>query len=265
MIDPKSVCLFQPNELKTFKKILFERIGEKIRAKGGRVIVGNVSQLKALPKDTIPIVGCSTYLKGTVDEWREKKRPFIYWDRGYYFRVFATWLPRGEAGGMYRWHLNSFQLQTIRDCPGDRLAALRPPVKEWSAKGRHIVLAQPTPSYSKFHGIEGWTDRTLDALSLLTDRQIVVRGKESKRPLQADLDGAHALVAHGSNAAVESVIMGCPVFVDPTSAASLVGRTDLKDIERPIYPDREPWLRALSYSQFSEPELVDGTLWRLLE
>jgi hypothetical protein len=43
-----------------------------------------------------------------------------------------------------------------------------------------------------------------------------------------------------------------------------VGQTDLSKVEKPVYPDREPWLRALSYSQFSEQELVDGTLWRLL-
>lgn len=264
MIDPAKVCLFQPSELKKFKADLFQRIGDKIRAQGGRVVVGNVSQLKALPKDVYPIVGCSTYLKGTVDEWREKKRPFIYWDRGYWARVFATWLPRGQNGGQYRWHVNSFQLQSIRDVPDDRLKRLAPPVSDWETKGRHIVLAQPTPSYAKFHGIEGWTDRTLDALSLLTDRQIVIRGKESKRPLQADLEGAHALVAHGSNAAVEAVICGCPVFVDGSSAAALVGQIDLKKIEKPVYPDREPWLRALSYSHFNEQELVDGTLWKLL-
>src|SRR5262249_10864533 len=160
---------------------------------------GNVSQLQALPKEIIPIVGCSTYLRDPINQWRAKKRPFIYWDRGYFFRVFATWLPRGENGGMYRWHLNSFQLQEIRERPGDRLAQRRPPVEGWK-KGCHIVVAQPTPSYAKFHGIEGWTERTLDALALATDRQIVIRGKESKRALAEDLAGAHALIAHGSNA-----------------------------------------------------------------
>ena len=81
---------------------------------------------------------------------------------------------------------------------------------------------------------------------------------------QQDLDGAHCLVTHGSNAAVEAAIMGCPVFVHPDSAAALVGRTDLADIERPIYPGRQAWVNALAYSQFNERELVDGTLWRLL-
>jgi len=84
------------------------------------------------------------------------------------------------------------------------------------------------------------------------------------RKLHDDLRGAHALVTHGSNAAVEAVFMGCPVFVDPCSAAALVGKTNLDEIEEPIYPDRTAWLHSLSYSQFSEKELVDGTLWRLI-
>lgn len=85
-----------------------------------------------------------------------------------------------------------------------------------------------------------------------------------KRSLQSDLDGAHCLVTHGSIAAVESVILGCPVFVHPDSAAALVGHTKLKHIESPVYPDRQPWLNALAYSQYSESELIDGTLFRLL-
>jgi hypothetical protein len=58
--------------------------------------------------------------------------------------------------------------------------------------------------------------------------------------------------------------MGCPVFVDPGSAAALVGKTDLNEIERPIYPERQAWLNSLAYSQFNEKELVDGTLWKLI-
>jgi hypothetical protein len=82
--------------------------------------------------------------------------------------------------------------------------------------------------------------------------------------LQQDLEGAHALVTHGSIAAVESVICGCPVVVHPDSAAALVGLTDLAKIEKPVYPDRGKWLFSLAYSQFNETELVDGTLWREL-
>ena len=94
---------------------------------------------------------------------------------------------------------------------------------------------------------------------------VVTRDKETKRPLQADIKGASCLVAHGSMAAVESVVLGCPVVVDPSSAAALVGQTEnLECVEKPIYPERQPWLNALAYSQFTEEEMVSGVLWKLI-
>jgi hypothetical protein len=264
MIDPATVVLFVPANLKRFKLDLFNRIGAEIIRKGGLVVRGDADRLDALPADITPIIGCQPESTPLIAKWRATGRRWIYWDRGYARRVFATWLPRGESGGYYRWHTNSYQMQAIRPVPSDRWDALRTPVAPWRERGRHIVIAAPTATYAAFHRLDGWTDRTLDTLSRLTDRQIVIRGKETARPLQSDLEGAHALVAHGSIAAVEAVILGCPVFVDPSSAAALVGLTDLKKIERPIYPDRQPWLNALGYSQWNERELVDGTLWSLL-
>jgi hypothetical protein len=264
MIDPAKVALFVPGGLKKFKLDLFERIAGKIRTAGGRIVRDDERRLLDLPNDIIPIVGCTPALRPIIDGWREQKSPWIYWDRGYYFRVFATWLPRGGNGGMYRWHVNSYQLQAIRNVPPDRFNARKPPVQPWSKGGRHIVIAAPTEAYSAFHRTHNWLHETIETLSRCTDRQLVVRGKESKRPLADDLKGAHALVAHASNAAVEAVIMGCPVFVHRDSAAALVGITDLSKIEAPVYPERQPWLNSLAYSQFNETELCDGTLWRLI-
>jgi hypothetical protein len=275
MIDPKSVCLFIPRELKKFKLDLFNRIGNKIRAAGGRTICGDHKALDALPDDVIPIVGAAPYLLPLVRGWRARGRTWVGWDRGYVRRVFATWLPRGHDGGYYRWHVNRYQMNRIRDVPDDRWKQLIPgnrtdprnvEVLPWRKGGRHIVVALPSQTYYRSHdGADTWTDETLRRLALVTDRQIVIRDKETKRPLQADLDGAHCLVAHGSIAAVEAVILGTPVFVHSDSAAALVGLTELNKIETPVYPDRERWLHSLAYCQFNETELVDGTLWRLIE
>lgn len=265
LIDPSKTCLFIPRELKEFKAALFNRIGDKIASKGGTVATGEPSLLHHLPGDVLPIVGCSWYLKEIIAEWRDKKRPFVYWDRGYARRVFATWLPEGRDGGYYRFHLNSFQMRAIREVPDDRWESLATPVEPWKKNGRHVVIAAPTRTYSRFHGCETWIADTIDALARVTGRQLIIRDKESKRSLQSDLEGAHALVSHGSIAAVESVILGCPVFVDRSSAAALVGQIDLKKIESPVYPDRKKWLASLAYSQFNEKELVDGTLWKLME
>lgn len=264
MIDPAHAVFFIPAHLKKFKLDLFNRVGATIVRAGGRVIRGDFEELAEIGQDEIPIVGCTPELRSLIDKWSKDKHDFVYWDRGYFRRVFATWLPRGTNGGYYRWHLNSFQLQQISAVSEDRWSALTTPVTPWRKNGRHVVIAAPTATYSQFHQLDGWTDKTLDALSRATDRPLTIRGKETKRPLQADLDGAHCLVTHGSIAGVEAVILGTPVFVDQSSAAALVGKINLEEIERPTYPDRDPWLRSLAYSQFSERELVDGTLWRLL-
>ena len=267
MLDPKTVCLFVGPGLKKFKLDLFLRIGKKIEAAGGSMIHGDFEAVKALPDNIIPIIGCSPELTKSVKEWKERKRNFIYWDRGYARRVFATWLPRGDNGGYYRWHLNSYQMQNIiKDAPADRWSSLATEVTPWQRNPKgHILIACPTPTYEKFHDIEGWTEKTLRRLARITDRQVVTRDKESKRSLQSDLDGAFIMVSHGSNAAVEGVISGCPVVVDSSSAAALVGITDLEQVEHPVYPDRQPWLNSLAYNQFNEQELVDGTLWRLIQ
>ena len=266
MIDPKTVCLFIGPGLKKFKLDLFLRIGKKIEEAGGFMIHGDFEAVKKLPDNIIPIIGCSPELTASVKSWKVRGRNFIYWDRGYARRVFATWLPRGSDGGYYRWHLNNYQMQSIADVSDDRWKSLDTKVTPWQRNPKgHILIACPTPTYEKFHAIEGWTEKTLRRLARITNRQVVTRDKESKRALQDDLNGAFVMVSHGSNAAVEGVICGCPVVVDSSSAAALVGVTELEQVENPIYPDRQKWLHSLAYNQFNEKELVDGTLWRLIQ
>lgn len=267
MIDPAGTCLFIPPELKKFKLDLFERIGSHIEKAGGKIVKGDVEGLRCLVRNEpsiAPIVGCSPQLVPLISQWRRDGRRFIYWDRGYFRRVFATWLPRGQDGGYYRWHLNAFQMRIVRDVPDDRWRALNIEVLPWQRQGDHIVIAAPTRTYARFHGTRDWIADTIDALARVTSRQLVIRDKETKRPLQADLDGAHALVTHGSIAAVEAVVCGCPVFIHADSAAVHVGQTDLSRIEKPVYPDRTAWLNSLAYCQFNESELCDGTLWKLI-
>ena len=264
LIHPSKAALYIPPGLKKFKLDLFERIGRHIAQKGGKVVRDDERRLLDLSDDMVPIVGCTPVLRPLIDGWLERKRTFVYWDRGYARRVFATWLPRGDHGGYYRWHVNAFQMQELRDVSNDRWNALKTEALPWQKGGKHIVIAAPTFAYSQFHKTERWTDEIVDALARVTDRPLIIRGKESKRPLYEDLKGAHALVSHGSNAANEAAIFGYPVFVDKSCAAALVGKTDVTQIETPAYPDRQPWFNSLAYSQYGEHELVNGTLWKLL-
>jgi hypothetical protein len=262
-IDPSKVALFIPPGLQKFKLKLFERIGQKI----GTVVRHDFALLDKLPQEIIPITGCSPQLQPYYAKWRATGRPFIYWDRGYLRRVFATWLPRGADGGYYRWHCNAFQMESIRSVPDDRWKALNiaKELKPWRKGGHKIVIADTLPDYWNVRGLPvDWSQRMAAYLRTKTKRKIIVRHKESKVHLYDEIKTAHCLVAHGSIAAVEAVVMGIPVFVDKESAAALVGKTDFDDIENPIYPERQQWLNSLAYCQFNETELVDGTLWRLI-
>ena len=269
-IDPRQVALFIPPGLKKFKLALFERIGRHIEQLGGRIVRYDYGAIGRLPDEVIPIVGCTPQFRETIASWGQRGRTWVYWDRGYLRRVFATWLPNGRAlglpGGFYRWHVSRPQMGQIYDVPDDRWKFLRldDQIRPWNRNGEHIVIADTLPDYWNLFSDPHWTRRTLDRLRQITKRPIRVRDKESKVPLYEDLRNAHCLVAHGSIAAVESVVMGCPVFVEPISAAALVGSTDLSQVESPTYPDRIKWLHSLAYCQFHEDELCDGTLWRLI-
>jgi hypothetical protein len=276
MIDPRDCAFFIPPNLKKFKLALFERIGDHMRGLGGMVVRHDYAALVKLAGKKIPIVGCSPPFADAIRQWQADGTPWIYWDRGYLRRVFATWLPTGAQlgvpGGYYRWQANGFQMTTLRDVPGDRWRALKleASVKPWRRGGDKIVIADTLPDYWDVRGLpRDWSRLTADYLRRFTKRPIEIRGKEeswqAKLSLADDLAGAHCLVTHGSIAAVEAAVMGCPVFVDPSSTAALVGSTDLQAIETPIYPERERWLWALAYGQFNEKELCNGVLWRLID
>jgi hypothetical protein len=269
-INPREVAFFIPPNLnKTFsaKVKLFQRVANHIEALGGKVIRGDYAAVSRLPDDVIPIVGCTPQFRDTIAAWRQRGRTWIYWDRGYFRRgYYLTWLPKGSDGGYYRWHINRPQMGEIYAVADDRWKALRldDQIKPWNKNGRNIIVADTLPDYWNLFSYPNWTADTVQVLKSLTDRPIVVRAKESKTPLYDELRNAHCLVTHGSIAAVEAVVMGCPVFVDPMCAAALVGQTDLGNIETPVYPQRQPWLNSLAYCQFNEQELIDGTLWKLI-
>ena len=269
-IDPAKVALFIPPNLRKFKLQLFERIGSYILKAGGRVVRNDHRLLDELPADIYPIIGCSPQLVDLRKKWLAIGRQWIGWDRGYLRRVFATWLPKAESleQSCYRWHLNSYQMSRVRDVPNDRWRALRlqDQVRPWRKNGRRVIIADTLPDYWMVRGLPiYWCELMYHQLKRQTDRPIYVRPKESKMPLFTELMDAHCLVTHGSIAAVESAIMGTPVFVDAESAAAHVGVVGFGDIEHPVYPDRQAWLNSLAYSNFAERELLDGTVWRLMD
>ena len=185
----------------------------------------------------------------------------------HFFYIDHAYFDRGH-GKSYRITRNRYEAGPIRKCPDDRISELGIDVHPWRKAGREIIVCPPTEYFMQAHNCFDWLDETLAALQQLTDRPIKVRLKpqpgEIAVPLPRALETAHALVTHSSNVAIEAACLGTPVFVSPASAAAPIGRTDLAQIETPVYPDRGPWLAHLAYNQFSFEEIRRGDAWRML-
>lgn len=254
-------AFFIPSIVSEFKRT---KLFGPISTKAGLVIEGNgrddAERLAVLPPEIVPIIGCTYDLRGLIRDWLRTGRNFIYWDRGYVSRGGTAWLPTGHV--FYRWELNGYQMTRVRPSSPERWNGLRQGIHPWRKNGRHIVVAVPSDAYLRFHELDGWLERVTRTANA-TGRKVTVRHKKTRVPLGQDLLGAHCLVTHGSVAAVEAVILGCPVFVDGTSAAAPVGKTDL-DFENPVTPDRTAWLHSLASSQFTLNEIITGKIWEIM-
>ena len=219
---------------------------------GGRLVEGVVPDAAATDH-AVAAKGSGLFL---VPTFRRQRLPFWYLDTAYiqlrgtrYYRIErGTYWPPTDMG--------SYSL--------DRALSMGVRPQPWRKTGSHVVLCLPGPMAGSDFGVDmkAWWEVIKRRLESATDRPIHIRHKKERetRPLAADLEGAWCLVTHSSTAAVEAVIAGVPVFVEPTCAAAPVGRTDL-DIENPVMPDREPWLAALAHRQFSREELRSGFAW----
>lgn len=194
-------------------------------------------------------------------------RTFYYMDTGYFGnKRWKTW---------HRITKDNLVQTKILSCPGDRWEKFGIKFSPWQ-KGRCIIVAAPDEKPCKFYGVEldHWIDATVKQLEKFTDRPIIVRRRAKQRidRIQTDtlaqaLKDAHALVTFNSNAAVESVLLGVPVFTLAPNAAEPVASQNLSQIETPYYPEQDKlyaWASSLAYSQFHNTELQNGSAMKIL-
>lgn len=169
----------------------------------------------------------------------------------------------------YKITKNSMQATKFIERPDDRWKKLGIDIKPWNKNGDYILLIPPTGHMKRFYNLDNWVTKKTAEIKQYTDREIIIRRKPKAGvdglSLEEHLSNAHAVVAFHSNVTTEAIIHGIPVFCDKVCAARLVGLNNLSKIETPIYPEREPWLHHLAYSQFSMEEISDGTAWDIVK
>lgn len=191
--------------------------------------------------------------------------------RDYYYGDHAYW----GRGHYYRVTHNAVQFQPtlvdLRRARPQRFALLNIAIAaDWQQTGVHVVICPNSSVYMRRFGLdaEQWVTDVTSQIRLVSNRPIVVRWKRDarRRPLHLDLTNAHAVVVFSSNAAVEALVAGVPVFVlAPWASTRALACADVAQIETPIYPDdRLPFLWALAEQQWTLAEIATGLAWRSL-
>jgi hypothetical protein len=154
----------------------------------------------------------------------------------------------------------------------DRLRHLGVRIEPWKRGGRHILLCPPDAIYCKRQGFDAgaWQRNVITELKRHTDRPIKVRPRlaadRGPATLREQLAMAHAMVTHHSNAAVEALCFGIPVFTTGHCAARTLASNPLQNIESPLYPDgREAWAGTLAANQWTVEEIASGKAWEALK
>lgn len=205
----------------------------------------------------------------------QKDRPYIYCDHSFF------WQHKGTPGDgrdetQFRMIYNNRFYRHVENPDSSRFERLNVKVKPWrdSNPGDKIVVVPISPFVADFINIdrERWIDGTIALIKQFTDRPIVLKPKAppgdfdpDKSPFVDFIQDAHAVVVAESNAAIDAVVEGIPIFCSKDCPAAPVGNSNLRDIENPIKPSRERWLHNLACLQFSTEEIMSGAAHEMIE
>jgi hypothetical protein len=207
--------------------------------------------------------GCLRGLRPLFDRVRAEKRNFVYVDNGY-FRPSAH--SRKDYSGYYRATHNALQHNGAGGADPHRFEMLGKRLHAWRSGGSEIMICPPSVDYGEWYGFDAvaWLGNTLATLKKHTDRPIRIREKRVAGgcTLWDALRTCHALVTHSSNAAVEALLFGVPVFCTEPCAAYAMGDPNIVNIECPRRFDREQWAWNLAANQWTLAEMKSGAAWR---
>lgn len=138
---------------------------------------------------------------------------------------------------------------------GKRFRALGIEIKPMRTDGEDVIVCPSTPEFMQVvAGDPGWLDRVTRILRKRTKHgpgHVIVRTKQSRRPLLEDLRNARLLVTWGSAAAVTALLEGVRVACAPECCATYAD-------------DRQRWANVLADQQWSLEEMRKGIAWQML-
>ena len=236
---------------------------------GSKGVFAGSKNLDSLDVD-VPIAVRGIAKRKVMHKAIEDGRPFYYIDTGYFGNAKTKKYHRISKNSL------QFNLPIRNNCSDDRFIKTGVQIRKKSL-GKNVLLCPPSQKALAYWNVNltQWLDETTTEIKKHTDRPIVVREKQNRHirtnddtmemALSRDI---HCMVTYNSIAAVESLILGKPVFTMGPNAAEPLSNTDLSRIENPMIPsvDRiREFCCNLAYAQFTPAEMIDGTAWRILQ
>lgn len=211
--------------------------------------------------------------------YRATGRSFVYVDLGWWERKPG----KQPLDGFHKVSVNGREPVTLMDrhWPSDRFTHFRLQIQPWRRQGHHIVLAGMSAKSARTRGYrpQQWETGVLDLIRAATSRPVVYRPKPSwldatpiagttfspaHEPIANALAQAWMLVTLHSNAAIDALISGVPVFAKEGVATRM--STPLSEIETPRYPEgREQLMCDIAYMQWNVGEIRSGLCWAHLK
>jgi hypothetical protein len=264
--DTVVAIAMDPNETKYKEKgHMYDPILQSfVQGAGGRISNWAKEEL-----NMTPVVLRGITKRKQMESCRATGRDFYYIDTGYF--------GNGKKKTFHRVTKNDVQnFGPIIDRPDDRLAAAGVKFKRFKSFGSKILLAPPSQKLLNLYNIhlDNWLEATINQIGVHTDREVVVRLKQSRSIRQntdtmesALLNDIYCLVTFSSIAAGEAILCGKPaITLGPNAAAPLCSQSvaEIENLKIPTMDEVEAWARHISYCQFTEPEMRDGTAWGIL-
>jgi hypothetical protein len=157
--------------------------------------------------------------------------------------------------------------------PADRLHLLPSMPTPWRTDGDAILVVENSEDHYQMFGttLSAWRDRVRTELQKYTDRRVIFRPKDLDRKTRDNLyehlqeSDYYCVITDASSSAIEAVWAGIPIITLGRHISTLVARTRLSDINELYRGPIGNWLCALSYNQFTEKELYNGTALALIK
>ena len=164
--------------------------------------------------------------------------------------------------------------------------------KSYTNQNGPIVIALQLPGDASLKGeiIERWASVCVREIRQQTERPIIIRTPQLVSRFQKKwisdiaqhdkiifqqgtaanlietISTAFCTVTYSSGFAIDSLLNGCPtVAMSPSSFCYDIAQNNVQKIEMIGKPDRAQWLNDLSYAQWHENEIEQGSPWRHLK